>query len=233
MTLPLVFLPGMMCDERLFRHQINAFQNERACEVHQFGRVDNSIEAMAKRILDNTPACFALVGLSMGGIVAMEMMRQQPKRIERVALLDTNPKGEAEKVKVRRNLQIEQARTGGMIGIMRRELMPYYLSDACEKDALLELCTKMAMAQGEDVFIHQSEALRDRKDQCATLQAFEGKALVLCGREDRMCPVERHELMAGLLANATLEIIEDAGHLPTLEKPEITTNALRHWIEAP
>ena len=89
----------------------------------------------------------------------------------------------------------------------------------------------MAVDLGPDVFCNQSLALRDRPDQSGTLKAFTGPALVLCGRLDGLCPVERHELMHQLMLQSTLEIIENAGHLPTLERPEETNAALRRWLK--
>ena len=87
------------------------------------------------------------------------------------------------------------------------------------------------MDLGPDVFLRQSRALMDRPDQTETLRSYTGPALVLCGRQDGLCPVERHELMHGLLPNSTLSVIEGAGHLPTLEQPVETTAALRRWLE--
>jgi len=115
---------------------------------------------------------------------------------------------------------------------MRDEMKPNYLVDGPRKPEILDLCMQMAEALGPQVFVNQSIALRDRPDQTDTLRGYAGKALVLCGRHDRMCPVDRHELMHDLLANSRLDIVEKAGHLPTLEQPETTTAALIRWLEA-
>ena len=228
---PLVLLPGMMCDGRLFAPQIAAFSAERDVILAGLHRAD-TVEALAAHVLSVAPATFALAGLSMGGIVAMEILRQAPERVERIALLDTNPLAELDEVKARRLPQIEAVRAGRLVDVMRDEMKPNYLADGPQKPAILDLCMKMALTLGPDVFERQSRALMNRPDQSETLRAARLPALVLCGRGDLLCPVARHELMAGMIPGAQLEIVEDAGHLPVLEQPEHTNAALRRWLEA-
>ena len=227
---PLVLLPGMMCDERLFASQINELSKRR--EVH-FAKITDheTISEMASDVLNNAPPVFALAGLSMGGIVAMEIVSQAPERVERLALLDTNPLAELPDVLKRRGPQIDAIKNGQLKEIIRDEMKPNYLFDGVRKTEILKLCMDMALDIGPDAFIRQSIALRDRVDQKNTLGSYKRPALVLCGRHDVLCPLERHELMHTLLENSKLEIIEDAGHLPTLEQPKITTMALASWLE--
>ena len=227
---PLVLLPGMMCDERLFASQINELSKQR--EVH-FAKitVHETISELASDVLNNSPPVFALAGLSMGGIVAMEIVSQAPERVERLALLDTNPLAELPDVLKRRGPQIDAIKNGQLKEIIRDEMKPNYLFDGVRKTEILKLCMDMALDIGPDAFIRQSIALRDRVDQKNTLGSYKRPALVLCGRHDVLCPLERHELMHTLLENSKLEIIEDAGHLPTLEQPKITTMALASWLE--
>ena len=227
---PLVLLPGMMCDERLFASQINELSKRR--EVH-FAKITDheTISELASDVLNNAPTVFALAGLSMGGIVAMEIVSQAPERVERLALLDTNPLAELPDVLKRRGPQIDAIKNGQLKEIIRDEMKPNYLFDGVRKTEILKLCMDMALDIGPDAFIRQSIALRDRVDQKNTLGSYKRPALVLCGRHDVLCPLERHELMHTLLENSKLEIIEDAGHLPTLEQPKITTMALASWLE--
>jgi len=227
---PLVLLPGMMCDERLFASQINELSKRR--EVH-FAKITDheTISELASDVLNNAPPFFALAGLSMGGIVAMEIVSQAPERVERLALLDTNPLAELPDVLKRRGPQIDAIKNGQLKEIIRDEMKPNYLFDGVRKTEILKLCMDMALDIGPDAFIRQSIALRDRVDQKNTLGSYKRPALVLCGRHDVLCPLERHELMHTLLENSKLEIIEDAGHLPTLEQPKITTMALASWLE--
>lgn len=219
-----------MCDARLFQPQIETLSATRDVIV---ARIDqhNSVPALAGEVLATAPPRFALAGLSMGGIVAMEMLRQASDRIERIALLDTNAEAETPKVQARRLPQIDTVRAGGLAEVMRDEMKPYYLFDGPKKPPILELCMEMAQALGPDVFIRQSEALMTRPDQTDTLKSATLPALILCGRHDRLCPIERHTLMADLIPGAVLEVIEDAGHLPTLEQPEATTDALIRWLD--
>ncbi len=220
----------MMCDARLFGPQVAAFSSGRVVHCAPIGGHD-SMESLAAQVLHDAPPRFALAGLSMGGIVAMEVLRQAPGRIAGIALLDTNPRAELPQVAERRGPQIDKVGRGGLEAVMRDEMKPNYLTDGPNRGAILDLCMEMALSLGDTVFVNQSRALANRPDQQDTLRAYDGPALVLCGRDDALCPVERHELMHGLMAGSQLTIIDGAGHLPTLEQPEETNAALAAWLE--
>ena len=220
----------MMCDARLFGPQIAAFGRDRAIHLPPMGGHD-TMAALAAEVLAHAPPRFALAGLSMGGILAMEILAQAPERIARLALLDTNPRGELPEVQARRAPQIAAVQAGHLREVMRDEMKPNYLVDGPSKQAVLDLCMDMAMDLGPQVFVNQSLALRDRPDQQDTLRRVRVPVLILCGREDKLCPVERHDLMHSLIPGSTLAIIEGAGHLPVLEQPEETTAALARWLE--
>ncbi|MEM1361288.1 MAG: alpha/beta hydrolase [Pseudomonadota bacterium] len=227
---PLVLLPGMMCDARLFQPQIAALSGRYPIMTVPIGARD-SMSALAAEMLSQAPKRFALGGVSMGGIVAMEVLRQAPERVLGLALMDTNPLAESDTIKARRGPQIAAAECGDLQRVMAEDMKPNYLSHNPDHAHILDLCMEMAMHLGPEVFVNQSRALRDRVDQSETLRAFDRPALVLCGREDRLCPPERHTLMHRLVPQSKLVIIEDAGHLPCLEKPEETTAALTRWLE--
>lgn len=229
--IPLVLLPGMMCDARLLGPQIDALSGRIPLMTMPMGAHDTMF-ALAGDVLRHAPPRFAMAGLSMGGILAMEVLRQAPDRVAGLALMDTNPMAEKDEVKARRAPQIAAAQAGELRRVMRDGMKPNYLKDGPNREAILDLCMAMAMDLGPGVFVNQSKALRDRLDQTDTLRAFAGPALVLCGRDDALCPVSRHELMHDLMPHSIFEIIEDAGHLPTLEQPEQTTVALSRWLEA-
>lgn len=224
---PLVLIPGMMCDARMWGG-IDAGLGLPV--IHHLPVQAETMAAMAALFLADAPPRFALAGLSMGGILAMEILRQAPDRVTRLALLDTNPRAETAEAQTRRQPQIDRALAGDLAGVLRDEMKPNYLAPGPGKQAILDLCMDMALSLGPQVFAAQSRALRDRADQQATLAAFPGPALVLMGAEDRLCPLDRHQLMHSLMPQSRLAIIPGAGHLPPLEHPAATLRALRDWL---
>lgn len=227
--IPLILLPGMMCDARMFGPQIAALSRQ-TLHLPSLTEADG-MAALAAQILRNAPPRFALAGLSMGGIVAMEILRQAPERVVRLALMDTNPLAETPEVQARRVPQIARVLAGGLDAVMRDEMKPLYLADTPRRAEILDLCMAMARDLGPATFADQSRALAARADQTATLAAFKGPALVLMGELDIPCPRARHDLMHALMPQSRLTIIGGAGHLPTLEKPTETTAALIRWLE--
>lgn len=232
MAEPLVLLPGMMCDARLFGPQIAELSSEFSVMVSPVTRGER-IEEIASGLLDELPQRFALAGLSMGGIVAMEILRRAPDRVTRLALMDTNPLAETPQVAAAREPQIVKVRTGRMHEVMRDEMKPNYLAPGPYRNEILDLVMDMSAALGPDVFVRQSRALQRRRDQQLTLRKCKVPTLVLCGAHDELCPVKRHSFMAELIPGAELKVLEDAGHLPTLEMPAETTQALRDWLKQP
>ena len=228
----LIFLPGMMCDERLFAPQIAALSGNHNIIVP--GLTEETISGMAKSVLEKAgDHKINLVGLSMGGIVAMAMLDLAPQQISRLALLDTNHLADPAERYAIRNRQIEDVKQGKLREVIVEEMKPVYLAMENRQDeALLALLIDMAMDVGPETFVAQSLALRDRPEQTASLQNYAGKSLVLCGEEDALCPPERHHQMAELLGEATLDVIAGAGHISTLEQPERVTAALQNWLEA-
>lgn len=232
MALPLLLLPGMMCDARLFAPQLAAFSGLRPVMVAPMGGYD-TIEGLAQSILSHAPPRFALAGLSMGGIVAMEIIARAPDRVSHLALLDTNAAPEPPARATARLSQIEAVRKGHLRRVMRDEMKPNYLPDGPRVGEILDLCMAMAETLGAEVFAQQSRALATRPDQREALRAVVAPTLVLCGEEDTLCPLHRHELLRDLIPGAVLEVISDAGHLPTLEQPEATNTALSAWLARP
>lgn len=227
---PLILLPGMMCDARLFTPQIKALSGVRSVTVGDLDK-HSTVHELAAEILKQAPQEFNLAGLSMGGIVAMEICAQAPHRISKLALMDTNPRLELDEVKLTRAVQMKQVSAGHLRQIMQDEMKPNYLANTPGKQSVLDICMEMALSLGPEVFIRQSTALRDRPDQQQTLQKLDIPVLILCGAEDRLCPMERHQLMHDLIPGSHLVVIEKAGHMPTLEQPGKTTEALKTWLE--
>ncbi|MDF1726565.1 MAG: alpha/beta fold hydrolase [Sulfitobacter sp.] len=229
---PLVFLPGMMCDARLFGPQIAELSADTVVICAPITQGER-IEEIASSLLDQLPGRFALAGLSMGGIVAMEILRRAPDRVTRIALMDTNPLAETPVAAANREPQIVRVRSGKLLDVMRDELKPTDLAPGPQRSEVLHLAMEMAETLGPEVFIRQSRALQRRRDQQAVLRKCRAPTLILCGEHDQICPVKRHEFMAELIPYAQLKVLPDAGHLPTLEQPEATTAALRAWMDQP
>lgn len=227
---PIVFLPGMMCDARLFAPQIDGLSHERAVMVAPV-HLGERIEEIASTILDMTPHRFALCGLSLGGMVAMEIIRRAPDRVSRLCLMDTNPVSETPVRAAEREPQIIAARTGRLEEIMRGDLVPHYLAKTPFKAHILELMVDMALSLGPEVFVRQSRALQKRRDQQSLLRNIKCSTLILCGAQDQIALPKRHEFMTKFIEPAELVVIENAGHLPTLEQPEATIAALRAWLD--
>lgn len=219
-----------MCDARLFGPQLAGLSAKRSIQIPAISPL-NDIGKIADEVLQNAPPKFALGGLSMGGIVAMEVWRKAPDRITRLALLDTNPRAELAEVANGRDAQMARAKAGELEHMMHEVFIPKYLTVPNEHPEIVKTCVDMAMAHGVENFVAQSLALRERPDQCEALKNVTVPTLVLCGRQDQLCPIERHELLADLIDDSRLVIVEDAGHLPTLEQPKATNAALLEWLE--
>ncbi|MDV7144497.1 alpha/beta hydrolase [Tropicimonas sp. TH_r6] len=232
MNEPLVFLPGMMCDARLFWPQVMEFGRDRAVMVAPVAGA-SSIGAIAAQVLEAAPNRFALAGLAMGGMVAMEVLRRAPERITRLALFDTSPLPETPQAAADREPQIVAVRSGRLGSMMREEIGPRSLAQGPNRGEVLNLIVDMAETLGPEVFIAQSRALQRRPDQQKVLRTTRVPTLVLCGDQDVVYPVKRHEFMAELIPNADLHIVEGAGQLPTLEQPQVTNQILRNWLESP
>ena len=190
----------------------------------------DTMAGLADAILAIAPPRFALAGLSMGGIVAMEIIRQAPDRVTRLALLDTNPLADPPDKASVRQVQVAKVRSGGLRAVMRDEMKPNYLASGPRREDVLNLCMEMAEALGAEVFAAQSAAIQSRPDQTATLRGVNVPTLVLCGTEDALCPVARHQLMHDLIPGSELAVIPAAGHMPTLEQPKKTNEVLKKWL---
>ncbi|MDC0075397.1 alpha/beta hydrolase [Candidatus Thioglobus sp.] len=225
----LLMVPGMMCDERIFSPQIEELSKNLEVTIADISNF-SSVRELALDVLKKAPKKFSLLGHSMGGIVAMEIYSQEPNRIEKLILMDTNPKAELDEVKLKREPQIRDVKKGKLLEVMRDEMKPNYLAESENKSSVLDVCMDMALSLGPDVFINQSRALQKRADQLNTIQSINIPVLIMCGAEDKLCPVERHEMMHNIISDSDLKIINNAGHMPTLEQPRETTEVLKEWL---
>ncbi|MEL6505650.1 MAG: alpha/beta hydrolase [Pseudomonadota bacterium] len=228
----IVLIPGMMSDGRAFAPQIASLEQIHAVQVVVCDR-DDSIAAAAERALNTMPfARAAVVGHSMGGMVAMEMLRQQPGRISRLALLDTNHLAESEERATWRRAQMARVGQGKLKQVVREELLPAYLTSQNQEGEIAETVCAMALSFGPEVFARQAKAVLSRRDATLTLRAYEGLALILCGDADQVCPSQRHRAMARLAERSELVMVPGAAHFPMLENPEAVTSALEWWLRA-
>ncbi|MBD3679826.1 MAG: alpha/beta fold hydrolase [Rhodobacteraceae bacterium] len=229
---PLVLLPAILCDARLFLAQIAMFSDQRPVIFAPLAEGE-TIEEMAKALLENLPPTFALAGIGMGGVVAMEILRRAPDRVTRIALMDTNAQAEMPNVAAERELLIAKARAGNLADAIGTEMKASFLAQGPHKAEIHQLVMDMGMRLGAETFVRHSRAMMRRPDQQKTLRTARAPALVLCGEEDPVCPVRRHEFIQTLMPAATLRVIPGAGHLPPLEQPEAVNQAFREWLDAP
>ncbi|CAA7620802.1 Hydrolase or acyltransferase [Candidatus Terasakiella magnetica] len=231
MTQTLLLLPGLLNDSRLWQAQAEALAPVARVMVGDLS-CDDSLAAMADRVLKAAPPRFALGGLSMGGYVAMEIMRQAPERVERLALLDTTARPDLSEQSHRRRDAIAVAQAGGFDKIMPTMLPNLLHPDHLKDEAITALAKDMARATGREAFIRQQTAIMARPDSRPFLSAIACPALVLCGADDALTPPDRHQEMAELIAGAKLVVVPHCGHLSALEQPEAVTRALAGWLEA-
>jgi pimeloyl-ACP methyl ester carboxylesterase len=224
----LLLLPGMMCDERMWASQIDAINLP--THVGDLTTSDDMFE-LAHNILADAPASFALAGLSMGGIVAFEIWRQAPERVTHLALIDTNPYPESPARRSMRVQQISDVLDGRLRELATESLKPVYLAEAHrDNQELLDTILDMALDFGPDVFRNQSVALMGRPDSLATLPTISCPTTVICGAEDTLCPPAYHETMADHVPGAKLVVLDNCGHLASMEQPDAVTAELEKLI---
>lgn len=231
MKTPLVLLPGLLCDDRLWLPQTQVLGNIADISTADL-TWDDSIASMAGRVLADAPANFALAGLSMGGYVALEIMRQAPGRVEKLALLDTAAAPDTAEQTARRRGLIELAAKGRFKGVTPR-LLPLLIHPSKIDDAeLTGVVMDMAEDIGMDAFLRQQQAIMGRADSRPLLADITCPTLVLCGEDDAITPLSVHRDMAAQIPDAHLIVVEDCGHLSTLERPEPVNRALEDWLAA-
>ena len=227
----LVLVPGLLCDAALWRGQTDDLADIAAPWVADMTR-DDSVTRMAARALEAAPPRFALAGLSMGGYVAQEIMRQAPERVERLALLDTSARPDSPEQTARRRGLIDLAEKGEFRGVTPR-LLPVFLHPGRLDDRkLTDAVMAMAERVGKDAFLRQQRAIISRPDSRPSLAAIVCPTLVLCGRQDQLTPLDLHEEIAAGVRGAQLVVIEECGHLSTMERPWEVSVALRQWLTA-
>lgn len=228
--LPLLLIPGLLCDAALWLHQRRVLAGQRRVQMIDHS-TSGSIVALATTILRAAPPRFAIAGLSMGGYIVLEVARQAPDRVVRLALLDTNAHDDPPEAQERRQGQIEEAEAGRFDAVVE-SLLPALIAPAnLSHPEVAGTMRAMAHRAGPAVFIRQQRAIMARRDQQALLPQLPMPTLVLCGALDALTPPAKHEQMAAALPNAQLVIVPGAGHLAPLEAPEPVTQAMLEWLE--
>ncbi len=221
-------LCGLLCDEEVWQGQVAELRNKYDVRVVGFQGYD-SIGAMAARVLDSAPERFSLAGHSMGGRVALEVYRRAPQRIERLALLDTGYEpvapGEAE----RRAVLVNKALAEGIESIAETWARP--MIAPCNQPAVLDRVVAMVGRMSGEIYAGQTRALLGRPDATPVLATIACPTLVLCGAEDTWSPPERHERLRERIPGAWLKVIDDCGHMSTMERPEAVLAALLQWVQ--
>ena len=227
---PLVFVPGLNCTQDLYAPQIVLLAGGREILVADH-RSDDSLAAMAERLLAAAPARFALCGLSMGGYLAFEVMRRAPERVTRLALLDTSAKPATPETNAPREQMIELAGKGAFDNVVTLLWQRLVAPDRLTDEALRLRVKAMAEAVGPEGFIRQQRAIMGRPDSRPGLAAVAVPTLVLVGEQDQITPpAEAEEIAKGVGVNATLVRVPGAGHLSSLEAPDAVTAALKTWL---
>jgi len=225
----LLLLPGLLCDARLWRDTLAVLGETVSPQVADL-TLDDTIHAMARRALATAPPRFALAGLSMGGYVALEIMRQAPERVTRLALFDTSARADSPEAARRRRALMALSRTGQFRGVTPRLLPSLLHPEAVDGPLGLEV-RAMADRVGHEAFLRQQMAILHRPDSRPMLPGIAVPVLVAVGEQDILTPPELAEEMAGAIPGAQLARIPRSGHLPTMEQPEHSAGLMRQWLE--
>jgi pimeloyl-ACP methyl ester carboxylesterase len=228
-TLPVVLVPGLNCSPRLYAPQIP--------ELWRFGPVsianhtrDDSMASIAKRVLDHAPPRFALAGLSMGGYIALEIVRQAMNRVAKLALLDTGSRDDPPEAQAKRRTNIEAAEAGRFDEIIEAQFPLYVHPTRADDIALKSTYLAMCHDVGPEAYVRQQKAIMGRADSRPMLASIRCPTLVLVGEQDEATPPALSREMAAVIPRARLVTVADCGHLSTLEEPEAVTAALVEWM---
>ena len=225
----LLMIPGTLCDASLFKYQITGLQAIANCKVVSNSSSDD-LQEVAAHILSETLGNFSVMGLSYGGIIAFELWRQAPERINKLILMDTNHKKPSEKTRMTQQRFIGMSYLGEF-----REITTHFLKDTllhpdhAKELEMRETVLNMALNVGRDAFFNQVKAQLARPDSSKDLPNIKCPTLIIVGRQDLVCPIELHEEMATLIPNSTLKIIDNCGHLSTLEQPDVVNEIIKKW----
>lgn len=226
---PILFVPGLLCSAEIFAAQISALWPHGPITVASTLEGE-TIGDVARRILETAPPRFALAGISMGGYISLEIMRQAPERVSRLALLDTTARPDTSEQTAQRRLTLEEARTGDFNSTALAGLTALLHPERRGDVSLRNINERMARSVGLEGFARQLELIISRPDSRPFLSAISISTLVLVGDADALTPVERAQEIAENIPGARLVIVPRCGHLSTIEQPQVVSTALVDWI---
>ena len=229
--IPLLLLSGLLCDGALWQHQMRFLEGIAACHVADTAQHDN-VEIIARDVLQKAPTQFALAGLSMGGYVAFEIMRQAPERVLKLCLIDTSSRPDTDEQREKRRLLLIMAQRGQFKGVTPRLLPMLIHPDRLDDIELTDAITAMAERMGRDAFRNQQTAIMNRIDSRPHLKNIKCPVQIIGGQQDILTPPDIIQEIAAGIQQARLDFIDDCGHLPPLEKPDATNALMRRWLEA-
>jgi pimeloyl-ACP methyl ester carboxylesterase len=230
-----MLVPGLLCDATVWADQVAGLKAFADIQIAENGPRD-SLVAMAEAIIAQAPPRFALAAHSMGGRVALEVMRLAPQRVQALALMDTGFKALADGEGGQREIEgrmrmVQKAREQGMKAMGRAWVQGMVLSSRLTDRALVDPIIEMIERRTPEYYAAQTRALLTRPDATSVLEGIRCPTLVLCGREDAWSPLDRHRKMADLISGSRLAAIDDCGHMSTMERPAAVTAELRRWLE--
>ncbi|MDH3316109.1 MAG: alpha/beta hydrolase [Gammaproteobacteria bacterium] len=225
----LAFVCAHLTDERLYAAQVAALEADYECAVFAF-RDHDSLGAMAEELLANTPTRFTLIGLSLGGYLAFEIIRRQLHRLERLVLIDTTAVADHPERRAGRHADITKVREGGIEALIPELPARWLHPSHVQRADLTTLMSDMACSIGARGQFNQQTAMMGRPDSHDDLARVTVPTLVMCGRNDPVTPVADHEAIAAKIPGARLEIIENCGHLSTIEQPDSVNRVLIDWL---
>jgi pimeloyl-ACP methyl ester carboxylesterase len=228
--LPSVLVPGLNCSARLYADQIPVLWRFGPVTVADHTR-DDSMDAIAARILRAAPPRFALAGLSMGGYIALTIVHQAPERVAKLALLDSSARPETPEQTERRKPQIALAQAGRFAEVPALQFPVFVHRDRQNDAALSARVRAMAEETGAEVFLRQQHAIMTRADARPLLKSIHCPTLVLVGDGDALTPPALADEMADGIVGSRLVVVPDCGHLSTMERPEAVNRALVAWME--
>ena len=226
--LPLVFIPGLLCDDRLWRDQSQALGEVASCVIADV-TLDEDVVAMAARLLRRAPPRFSLVALSMGGYVAFEVLRQAPERVNALALFDTSAAPDAPGRSAERKAALVSLAAGRFVGVTNR-MLPRLIDQQHLSGPVGRELQAMAERVGQDAFVRQQAAIMNRPDSRPLLASIRVACLVGVGDGDVLTPPSESVAIFRALARPRFHLFHRCGHLPAIEQPEQTSDVLRRWL---